>query len=90
MKKHVKAVAGVLAIAIAFSGGVAAGRENISITAPITTNAYETYGSFKYEIEYGEEVVIKGFDKSTRDVVIPSEIEGLPVTSIGAYIYYNS
>lgn len=88
MKKRIKAVAGVLALAVAFSGGVIAGRENISITAPITASAYETYGAFTYAIEYGE-VVIKGFDKSTRDVVIPSEIEGLPVTSIGSGAFYN-
>ncbi|MDE5772611.1 MAG: leucine-rich repeat domain-containing protein [Ruminococcus sp.] len=86
MKKHIKAVAGVLALSLAFSGGVAIGRENISITAPITASAYEVYGAFKYAIEYGE-VVINGFDKSVRDVVIPSEIEGLPVAKIGSYAF---
>ncbi|MDE5860734.1 MAG: leucine-rich repeat protein [Ruminococcus sp.] len=84
MKKQIKTIAGVLALIVAFSGGVIAERENISITTPITASAYE----IKYAIEYGE-VVIKGFDKSTRDVVIPSEIEGLPVTSIGDYAFYN-
>lgn len=86
MKKNIKAVAGVLALTLVFSGGVAVGRENISITAPITASAYEMYGALKYAIEYGE-VVIKGFDKSVRDVVIPSEIEGLPVKNIGNYAF---
>lgn len=85
MKKHIKTIAGVLAITLVFSGGVAIGRENISVTAPITASA-ETYGAFRYAIEYGE-ITIKGFDKSIRDVVIPSEIEGLPVTNIDMAFY---
>ncbi|MDE6781998.1 MAG: leucine-rich repeat protein [Ruminococcus sp.] len=86
MKKQIKTIAGLIALILAFSGGVIAERENISITAPITASAYEVYGAFKYTIEYGE-VVISGFDKSVRDVVIPSEIEGLPVTKIGDYAF---
>lgn len=85
MKKHIKTVAGILAFSLAFSGGIAIGRENISVTAPVTASA-ETYEAFRYAIEYGE-ITIKGFDKSVRDVVIPSEIEGLPVTSIGSYAF---
>jgi len=87
MKKHIKAVAGVLALTLVFLGGVAVGRENISITAPITASA-DTYGAFRYEIKYGE-VIITNFDESVRDVVIPSEIEGIPVTSIGDMAFYN-
>ena len=81
MKKHIKTVAGVLALVIVFSGGAVIERENISFTAPITASA-DTYGAFNYAIEYGE-ITITGFDKSVRDVVIPSEIEGIPVTTIG-------
>ena len=64
---------------------MAIGRENISVTAPITASA-ETYGAFRYAIEYGE-ITITDFDKSVRDVVIPSEIERLPVSSIGDYAF---
>ena len=46
MKKHIKTVAGVLALVIVFSGGVAIGRENMSVTASITASA-DTYGAFE-------------------------------------------
>ncbi|MCM1505815.1 MAG: leucine-rich repeat protein [Ruminococcus flavefaciens] len=85
MKKHIKTVAGVLALALAFSGGVIAERENFSITAPITASA-GTYGAFEYNIKNGE-AIITGFDNSVKDVIIPSEIEGLPVTSIGEFTF---
>lgn len=87
MKKNIKAVAGVLALALAFSGGVAVGRENISITAPITASA-DTYEYLTYKIINGG-VTITGFDESVKDVIIPSEIEGLPVTSIGHHAFYE-
>ncbi len=53
MKKHIKTVAGVLALALAFSGGAAIERENISFTAPITASA-DTYGAFEYMTEYNQ------------------------------------
>ena len=43
---------------------------------------------FEYEISNGE-VIITNCDKNVTEVVIPSEIEGYPVTAIGEYAFYN-
>lgn len=90
MKKHIKAVAGVLAIAVVFSGGVAVGRENISITAPITASAEEnyTYENLKYKFSEDGTIEITNCDHEATEVVIPSEIDGVPVTSIGYSAFY--
>ena len=41
---------------------------------------------FEYEIDEGR-VTITGYTGKDRDVVIPDEIEGLPVTRIGSYAF---
>jgi hypothetical protein len=40
-------------------------------------------GVFKYEIMAGSTVTIRGYTDSRYNVVIPAEIDGLPVTAIG-------
>ena len=47
----------------------------------------ETYGDLTYEIS-NDEVTITDCNTSVTTVTIPSEIEGLPVTSIGSYAFY--
>lgn len=83
MNKHVKVVAGVLALTLVFSGGIAIGRADIDVTAPVTASAYKsyTYGDFDYVIN-GEEIEIVACSRDVKDAVIPAEIDGLPVTYI--------
>ena len=86
MKRQIKRViAGVLAVATLF---LATPISNIS-TNPLTlksnfTVSAETYtfDDLAYEIVDGK-ISITGCDESATDVVIPNEIDGLPVTSIG-------
>ena len=45
--------------------------------------------AFTY-VNHGNSIEITGFDNSVSDVVIPSEIEGLPVTAISVGAFYLS
>ncbi|MCM1313915.1 MAG: leucine-rich repeat protein [Prevotella sp.] len=87
MNKNIKVVAGVLALTLVFSGGLAVGRANISVTAPVTASA-DTYEIFDYNI-VDNEIQITACDRNATDVVIPSEINGMPVTDIGAYAFVD-
>ena len=53
-------------------------------------NAYaETSGSLTYE-KYDDHVEITGSDYTATSIEIPSSIDGLPVTAIGAYAFNGS
>ena len=56
--------------------------ENISITANAATYTKGTYESLTYKA-YADYVEISDCNTSATSVVIPSEIDGLPVTVIG-------
>ncbi|MCD7959164.1 MAG: bacterial Ig-like domain-containing protein [Ruminococcus sp.] len=62
--------------------------ENV-VNADTTTesNSDETDASHFTYTNYGDSIAITGFDGSVDDVVIPSEIEDLPVTEIGEYAF---
>ena len=53
-----------------------------------TASAESYYGNFEYTISNGE-VTITLYDNSETEVIIPHEIEGHPVTSIGEYAFLN-
>lgn len=55
---------------------------------PLSVSA-ETEGDFEYWIDDGE-ATITGYNGSDEDVVIPSELEGAPVTEISNYAFYQS
>ncbi|HHX58136.1 MAG TPA: leucine-rich repeat domain-containing protein, partial [Clostridiales bacterium] len=88
MKRQIKRViAGVLAVATLFLATPIDG----TFTNPLTlksnfTVSAETYGDLTYEIVDGK-ISITGCDESATDVVIPSEIDGLPVTSISSLAF---
>ncbi|MDE6797165.1 MAG: leucine-rich repeat domain-containing protein, partial [Ruminococcus sp.] len=90
MNKHVKVVAGVLALTLVFSGGIAIGRADIDVTAPVTASAYKsyTYGDFDYVID-GEEIRIVACNRDVKEAVIPAEIDGMPVTFIASDAFAN-
>ncbi len=60
---------------------------NITYTATYTATSREPI-DFTYTITNGE-VIITGYTGNATDLVIPSTIEGLPVTSIGAEAFYD-
>ena len=43
---------------------------------------------FNYEIENGK-VIITGYNGKAKRIIVPSEIDGLPVTKIGCYAFYK-
>lgn len=85
MKKQIKSVlAGVLVVAMLF---LATPISNISTNPLALKSAYAasaetyTYEDLEYKI-VDDEIFITDCDESVTKVVIPSEIDGLPVTSI--------
>lgn len=59
-----------------------------TISLPTTVKAY-SYGDYRYKIiNNNSEVEITGYQGTGGDIVIPSEIEGKPVTSIGYSAFY--
>ena len=87
MNKHIKVVAGVLALTLVFSGGLAIGRANISVTVPVTASA-DTYEIFDYKV-VNDEIQIIACDRNATEAVIPSEINGMPVRNISAYAFVD-
>ena len=61
---------------------------SVAMTASAATEEKPTYGSMTYTVEDGC-VAITGFDGSTDTVEIPTEIDGMPVTKIGATAFYG-
>jgi len=86
MKNSKKILAGIMAVC--FMGSVTAIPENIVPVVSVTTSAETaeytegTYEQLTYK-NYGDYIEISGCDESATEVVIPAEIDGLPVTSIG-------
>ena len=56
------------------------------ISLGVLNAAADTYGDFTYTVS-GNTITITGCNKSAADVVIPSEIDGKAVTSIGGYAF---
>ena len=56
---------------------------------PVTARAGELDNGLLYEV-YGEHVEITGYTGDLTEIVIPAEIEGLPVTSIGIRAFFNT
>lgn len=55
----------------------------------VSTGIATATSAFTY-VNHGDSIEITGFDNSISDVVIPSEIEGLPVTAISVGAFYLS
>ena len=90
-----KIIAGVMAVCVMGFGVpyVNAVAENNSV---ITASAVEeadytegTYGQLTYK-NYEDYIEISGCDETATDVVIPAEIEGVPVTVIGKLSFFNN
>ena len=47
-----------------------------------------SYGDFEYTIDENDEVCITGYNGYDKDLIIPSEINGMKVTSIGDSAFY--
>ncbi|MEE5991914.1 MAG: leucine-rich repeat protein [Oscillospiraceae bacterium] len=77
-------ISAVLAFAMVFGVGTIFPKQAGFQQAELTASAEETgtYGDFTYT-KYDTHIEITGCDKNAETVEIPSEIDGLPVTTIG-------
>lgn len=83
MNTNNKIIAGFTALSIAFLGSTAILQERTKIPpASMSANAAETYGDLTYIVSEEKTIAITDCDESATNVVIPSEINGIAVTSI--------
>lgn len=78
------------ALSIAFLGSTAILHEKTEIpTASMSANAAETYGDLTYTVSEKGTIIITDCDESAEEVIIPDEIDGIPVTAIGNKAFEN-
>lgn len=71
------------ALSIAFLGGTAILQEKTKMPpVSMNANAAETYGDLNYIVGNNGTIKITDCDKSVTEIIIPNEINGIPVTSI--------
>lgn len=58
-------------------------------TSKVEVYSFPERTSFEYIIE-NEEVIIQGFNGSSKDIVIPDELDGFPVTKISSWAFNQS
>ncbi|MBO5557301.1 leucine-rich repeat domain-containing protein [Ruminococcus sp.] len=87
--KNKRLVAGLLALTFVF-GGAALPTGVVSNNTVISASAEElTYGNFTYTMLEDGTIEISKYTGSETAVEIPSEIDGVAVTSIGDYSFIN-
>ena len=87
-----KIVAGLLALTFAFGGAALPNTVvNNSVVASAATQTAEvlTYGDYDYTILKDGTVEIAKYNGSDAEVVIPGEIDGVAVTSVGEHAFDN-
>ena len=58
--------------------------------AEINNLAFESIGTYDYAYyTYTDHIEISGCNKSVKNIVFPSEIDGLPVTELGYSVFYR-
>lgn len=87
MKKTI-AILSALAMISGFAGVMPAEYVSSSLTAGAEDNE-DAYDALEYVIMYEEWVNIIGCDEDAVEIVIPSEIEGLPVQQISDYAFQD-
>ena len=83
MKKHNRIISGIMAVCL--MGSMPVVNENTSPLVSMAESSEEnyTYENLTYTFSEDGTIEITGCDKSATDVVIPEEINGIEVTSIG-------
>lgn len=84
-----KVLAGIMAVCLV--GGIGVIPETIAPAVSMTANADSAYSDFEYELNADDTAVkITKYTGSDTEVVIPSEIDGIPVTYIGGYAFQEN
>ncbi len=93
MKQWKRKIAGLTACTMLLTGAMAYLPELV-VDTDIMVHAAEDFTTGTYEeltyANYGDHIEITGCDKSAKVLVIPPEIEGLPVTKIGDNAFYRN
>ncbi len=93
MKQWKRTIAALTACTM-LSGGAMAYLPEFPVNTDIMVHAAEDFTTGTYEeltyANYGDHIEITGCDKSAKVLVIPPEIEGLPVTKIGDSAFYRN
>ena len=84
-----KIMAGVLAAAMIMGAGTATTFTGADTVITANAENEEVPSSIKYLTVLGEYISITDFDDSVKELVIPSEIDGLPVKAIGSTAFQN-
>ena len=90
MKKQNKLIAGIMAVCL--MGGIGIIPESIAPVVCIMASAESNenvYENLTYTFLEDSTIEITGCDKSVTEVTIPSEIDGIKVTSIGKQAFYD-
>ena len=71
--------------------GIPAVMPELADTVVMTASAEDelTYGNLSYRVEDSGTITITSCDRSAAEVIIPAEIDGKVVTSIGDYAFYG-
>ncbi len=88
MRKH-KFTALAAALCLLCTGLPVSGIQSNELTAVAASTSKPTYGNYTYSIEDGCVMITGCVDKTVFEE-IPTEIEGMPVTKIGATVFYGS
>ena len=59
----------------------------LAVVFCFSAGAYDEYGVFEYSVEYGEVTIESVSEGASGIVVVPSEINGYPVTTIGGFAF---
>ena len=81
--------ASILALSLALGGVMVPAEMHSQSGAVVSVYAAETYGDFTYTVLSDNTVEISAYNGSDEEVIIPGEIEGMSVTSIGAKAFYS-
>lgn len=84
-----KIMAGVLAAAMVMGTGTATAFTGADTVITANAENEEVPSSITYLTVLGEYISIQSFDDSVKELVIPSEIDGLPVKAIGSTAFQN-
>ncbi len=88
MKKN-KLIAFAAALCLLCTGMPMTGYQDTSVmTASAASEEQPVFGDFKYAVEDGC-VALTGYTGTGEAVEIPTEIEGMPVTKLGATLFYE-
>ena len=85
-----KIAAGVLALALTLSSGAVPAEMFAKTGLTVSVSAAETYNDFTYSVLSDNTIEIIAYNGTETQIVIPEEIDGMKVSSIGEKAFYRN